>query len=61
MNKSTKSPLGTKISMEENSNHHGRGLGTESSSWMSLQYEMSDQLCQRGMEGLLYPPRESSR
>jgi hypothetical protein len=30
---STKSPLGTNISTEENSNHHGGAIGTELSSW----------------------------
>jgi hypothetical protein len=30
---STKSPLGIKISTVENSNCHGSGIGTESSSW----------------------------
>jgi hypothetical protein len=47
MNESTKSPLETKIFMEENSNRHGRGLRTESSSWRSLKYEMSGQSCYR--------------
>jgi hypothetical protein len=30
---STKSPLGIEISMEDNSNRHGGGLGIKSSSW----------------------------
>jgi hypothetical protein len=29
----TKSPLGTKISTKENSNHHGGAFGTELRSW----------------------------
>jgi hypothetical protein len=32
----TKSPLGIKMSTEENSNHHGEDLGTECNSWRNL-------------------------
>jgi hypothetical protein len=41
---STKSPLGIEISMEDNSNRHGGGLGIKSSSWEREREKQSEKL-----------------